>query len=595
MTDDTRPERTVDDGDRERLPKLCGADVELGNFVLGVAERARGSGAEASRALLREFSGFPDTRLPDTWADRRDAGNEQHGGHGRHTYDAPEDGRYWSKAWGYGHPSTIGVRYQAQDWGRRFLVNGGCAYIDLDHLEICLPEVLSARDFVAAWHAMLRTARQALVRANARQPHGRQIQVLVNTSDGSGNSYGSHVNVLITARAFENLFYRKLQYLLYLAAFHASAIVFTGQGKVGSENGTPAADYQVSQRADFLETLTGPQTTWRRPIINSRDEPLCGSRHGYGQGPPCDGMARLHIIACDSTLSHVATFLKIGTLQIVLAMVEAECIDRDLVLDDPLDAIVRWSHDPTLHARARMSSGHEVTAVDLQHRFLEAAARFVARGGCAGVVPDAEMIVDTWARTLADLDARNWDGLAGSLDWVLKRSLLAGAMRKRAHLAWTSPEIKHLDHLYCSLDEDEGLYWACERAGVIERIAGEDAVAALVAAPPENTRAWTRGALLARAGPGEVIDANWDRIRFDVADGRGWRRSRSIDLANPLGWTRQASEEAFQRAGSLEEVLEGLDALRPAPMIDAEYDGSANQTMCSSPYARRLPGRDIVH
>ena len=44
-----------------RLPKLCGTDVEVGNFILGV-DRAIGSGAEASRALLREIEGFPRAR-----------------------------------------------------------------------------------------------------------------------------------------------------------------------------------------------------------------------------------------------------------------------------------------------------------------------------------------------------------------------------------------------------------------------------------------------------------------------------------------------------------------------------------------------------
>jgi proteasome accessory factor A len=598
MTDDTRWGPTVEGDDADRLPKLCGADVELGNFILGV-ERANGSGGEAARALLREFHGFPDTRPPDRWTAPRYGGHERdardtrealyHREHDRYTYDASATDPRWTGTSGRGGTSPIGVQYQLQDWGRRFLVNGGCAYIDLDHLEICLPEVLSARDFVAAWHAMLMTTRQALTQANARQPRGRRLQVLVNTSDGSGNSYGSHLNVLITARAFDNLFCRKLQYLLYLAAFHASAIVFTGQGKVGSENGRPPADFQVSQRADFLEALVGPQTTCRRPIINSRDEPLCGSRYPYAYGARGGGMARLHVIAYDSTLSQVATFLKIGTLQIVLAMIEAECVDRDLALDDPLDAVVRWSHDPTLAARARTTSGGEVTAVGLQQKFLEAAARFVARGGCAGVVPDAELILDTWARTLDDLDARNWDALAGRLDWVRKRALLVGTMQRHPHLAWTSPEIKHLDLMYSSLDEDEGLYWACERAGAVDRIVEPDAIAARVAAPPENTRAWTRGALLARAGPGEVTAANWDRIDFSLTDGRGWRRLRSLDLANPLGWTRQATEEVFRRTSGLDAALEGLDALKPASVIEPGYHGSTDATYSSSALVRRLP------
>ena len=45
---------------RRRVPKLCGADVELGNFVLGL-EHSTGTGVEASRALLRKIEGVSST------------------------------------------------------------------------------------------------------------------------------------------------------------------------------------------------------------------------------------------------------------------------------------------------------------------------------------------------------------------------------------------------------------------------------------------------------------------------------------------------------------------------------------------------------
>ena len=129
-----------------------------------------------------------------------------------------------------------------RDHDRRFLpTNGGCCYIDLDHLEIALPETWSAFEHVAYWRAMLGVARQAMVSANKRMPDGRRIQVLANCSDGLGHSYGSHTNVLVTKAAWENIFHRKPHYLAYLAAFQTSSIVFTGQGKVsGGENGKPA-------------------------------------------------------------------------------------------------------------------------------------------------------------------------------------------------------------------------------------------------------------------------------------------------------------------------------------------------------------------
>ena len=126
--------------------------------------------------------------------------------------------------------------YNPQDWGRKWFTNGSCIYIDLDHLELCLPEVISAYDHVAAWQAMLRIAR-APVRGQRKAASGKKYQVLVNNSDGQSHSYGSHLDFLVTRRAWEEIFHRKLHPLLFLAAFQASSIVYTGQGKVGSENG----------------------------------------------------------------------------------------------------------------------------------------------------------------------------------------------------------------------------------------------------------------------------------------------------------------------------------------------------------------------
>ncbi len=284
-----------------RVAKLLGADVELGNFIQGAAPP---TGAAASRLMLSQIPGV--------------ARNYVH----------------W-----------------AQDSHRRFLwSNGGCAYCDLDHAEFPIPEVTSASDFVAVWHATLRLARSAMLEANLQLPAGQRLQVLVNNSDGTGHSYGSHCNVLITRRAFDNLFGRKLQHLLFLAAHQVSSIVYTGQGKVGAENGAPAVPYQLSQRADFFETLSGLQTTFHRPVVNTRDEPLCGPF--AGMDATAKDLARLHVIFYDSNLCHVACYLKAGALQIVTAMIEAEEIDVRLILDDPVEAVLQWSHDPSLRPRA---------------------------------------------------------------------------------------------------------------------------------------------------------------------------------------------------------------------------------------------------
>ena len=246
--------------------------------------------------------------------------------------------------------------------------------------------------------------------------------MLINNSDGRGNSYGSHLNFLISRRTWDSLFHRRLHYLAYLASYQATSIVITGQGKVGSENGAPPVDYQLSQRADFFETMTGTQTTFRRPLVNSRDEPLCGlTDKGMPKRSMDSKLARLHCIFYDSNICHVACLLKCGMFQILLAMLEAGRVRQRLILDDPLAAVRRFSHDPSLRARARTATGLRLTAVEWQRLFLEDAQKFVAAGGCGGAVPRAEEILDLYADTLEKLQTGNLEALTGRLDWVLKR------------------------------------------------------------------------------------------------------------------------------------------------------------------------------
>jgi Pup amidohydrolase len=525
-------------------PKVIGADFELGNFVLGL-NRPGGTSRLASRALLAEIEGLP--------RESSSAGRAR-----------------WECASPYGHHTSLGYYggnsgtaedekggsgYSLQDWGRKFLAaNGGCAYIDLDHLELCTPEVRSAWDFVATHHAMLRVARQAQQAANARLDSGRRIQVHANNSDGAGNSYGSHVNFLMTQRAWANLFTRKLHQLLWLASYQASSIVFTGQGKAGSENGEPQVPFQLSQRADFIMTLVGPQTTFERPIVNSRDEALCGSNE---RAQP---FGRLHVIFFDNTLCHVSTLLKVGVMQILVAQIEAEQINPNLILDDPVEAVKRWSRDLSLGARCRMASGQNLTAVELQMLFLEDARNFVARTDLGGVVPRAAEILGLWEDTLAKLRAGDTAALAPRLDWVLKRCALERALGRRPGLGWGSPELKHLDQMYSSLDTTQGLFWAFEREGMVERVATDAQIDWFVHNPPQDTRAWTRAMLLRVANPEVVDDVGWDFVRFRFKDGY-WHTHHRLELASPADLNRAQAETAFAQSARLDELLDELEAL----------------------------------
>jgi proteasome accessory factor A len=535
-----------------QLPKLCGADFELGNFIDG-PESLTGNTALAARLLLREFEGLP---LATSWQLGKSAQQA--------AVDAASDKRPGEPNMDIGGPvarqADAEPDIDPQDWGRKFLpANGGCAYIDLNHLELCVPEVCSAFDHVAATHAMLRLARRALDAVNHKLPADWKIKVLAANSDGLGNSFGSHLNVLVSKEAWKRMFCHQLQDVLFLAAYQVSSILFTGLGKVGSENGRPRVRYQLSQRADFFEQVVGLQTTFNRPIVNSRNETLCGSPHlGQPQERSGPSPARLHVIFYDNNLCHHAALLKIGVLQIISAMIEARQTDMRLLLEDPLRAVLAWSHDPTLRARVPLVEGGRTTAVELQLRFLESAKRFVSKGGCDGIVPRAAEIMRLWEDTLLKLHRSDFDALVPRLDWLLKMRILEHALSQHPNLTWESPEVKHLDHLYSSLDD--GLYWVYERSGMVERVVSEGHIERLTHEPPSDTRAWTRAMLLRRAGAEAVDFVDWDSIRFRTPGTFVWPQTRTLELPNPLGFTKETAERHFSQAGAFGSLLDALGA-----------------------------------
>jgi len=492
-------------------PKVCGVDSELGNVLVGAALRTAGvgTGREASRALLRKVQGVARCGLQP----------------------------------------VSGSGYNPQDWGRKYLPsNGGCIYIDLDHLELCIPEVLSAYDHLAAWHAMLRIARDALDAANEDLPAGQKIVVLVNSSDGQGHSYGSHLSIQLTRAAWDNIFLRKAHHMLFLASYLASSVIFTGAGKVGSENGRPPVKFQLSQRADFFEVLSGIETTFRRPLVNSRDESLGRS----------ESTARLHVIFFDNTLCHRSSLLKVGVTQIVLAMIEQEYVSCDLLLDDPVAAVGAWSRDPSLETKARLASGGSYTALELQWSLFEKASRFVASGRATGVVPRARDILALWEDTLEKLET-DVAALAPHLDWVLKKTIIERAIERNG-FEWSSPKVKLLDLFYSSLDSEEGLYWIHERAGSLERLVTDARIERFVHTPPADTRAWTRAQLLRKWGR-LVDDIDWDRIRFRIPGEGYWCQYRSFDMPDAQGLTRKEVGSILKDAQGLNEVLDRLEEL----------------------------------
>jgi proteasome accessory factor A len=270
----------------------------------------------------------------------------------------------------------------------------------------------------------------------------------------------------------------------------------------------------------------------------------------------------------------VATLLRVGTMQIVLAMIEAGDVDCTLALDDPLSAVRTWSHDPTLQSPALLVTGQAVTAVQLQRRFLERAKRFLDRGLADSLVPRAGEIVALWEDTLEKLERADWASLAGRLDWVMKQTLLSRVLSRNSELGWDSPEIKHLDQLFSSLDPSEGLYWSVAASGCVEQVVSEEEIARFMAEPPSDTRAWGRAMLLRHAGTA-VDRVDWDFVRITRRNTFGVRECWRVDFPDPLDADAARVSRATQSASSLEELLVALGATveRPVSTLESYYSG----------------------
>jgi proteasome accessory factor A len=357
--------------------------------------------------------------------------------------------------------------------------------------------------------------------------------------------------------------WRRPHYLAFLASHQVTSIVYTGQGKVGSENGRAPVDFQLAQRADFFETLCAEQTTYNRPLVNSRNESLCGDRD--------DDYARLHHIFTDGGLAQVATYLKVGTLQLVLAMLEAGDIALELLLDELVAAVVEISHDPSLRTPVALASGGGATALQVQRGVLERARRHGDRTGFP-TVPDADAILECWQDTLDRLDTGELAAVSDRLDWAAKLELVELARRERANagnpLGWDAPELKHLDLLHSSLDPAKGLYWAYQAAGAFHSVVDEAEIVRFTREPPDDTRAWTRAMLLRQFGSsGEIERVDWDRVVLDATGDDGRLRRVELALDDPCGHTRADNAHLFTRGVAAAASATGGDTPSPRSTI----------------------------
>lgn len=414
------------------------------------------------------------------------------------------------------------------------LTNGARFYVDHAHPEYSSPEVTNPMDAVrwdkAGEQVALDACRFASV---AGEP---DIVLYKNNTDNKGASYGAHENYLMRrSTPFGDI-------VRHLIPFFVSRQVVCGAGRVGIGQDGREHGFQIAQRSDFFEVEVGLETTLKRPIINTRDEPHADPEKSR----------RLHVIIGDANLSEVSTYLKVGTTALVLDMIENKFISDDLNVNHSVASLRAVSHDPTLQYLLERSDGRTLTAVQLQWEYFHLASAYVADRYGSDVDPDTAEVLRRWGSVLDRLE-RDPRECAGELDWVAKLHLLE-SYRDRDGLDWDDAKLHLIDLQYSDIRPEKGLYHRLVRLGRMERLLSEESVTAAMHDPPEDTRAYFRGRCLDKY-PDSIAAASWDSVIFDLPGHDSLQRVPTVD---PLRGSKAHVGELIDRSETASALFSAL-------------------------------------
>ncbi|MDP8955364.1 MAG: proteasome accessory factor PafA2 [Actinomycetota bacterium] len=414
------------------------------------------------------------------------------------------------------------------------LPNGARYYVDHAHPEYSTPECATARGLVVHDKAGERILEKSLESVRDLLLPGQRIAIYKNNTDGKGNSYGCHENYLVDRTTPFSRIVRDL------TPFFVTRQIFTGAGKVGSESPREEARqvaYQLSQRTDFFEAEVGLETTLKRPIINTRDEPHADP----------EKYRRLHCIVGDANMCEVATFLKVGTTALILKLIEDDLLP-DLSLEGPVAALHEVSWDISCRQTVRLRDGRRVRPLELQWEYLDHAKKFVKESE-----PTAENgeILQWWEAVLTGIEE---DPLSmhRELDWVAKYRLLE-AYRERDSLDWDDGKLALIDLQYHDVRQSRGLYYRLVETGKVERLVSEAEVEAAISNPPDDTRAYFRGRCIQKYMD-SIAAASWDSIIFDT----GADVLQRVPTREPLRGTKEHVEELLDDSENATDLIAAI-------------------------------------
>jgi proteasome accessory factor A len=320
--------------------------------------------------------------------------------------------------------------------------------------------------------------------------------------------------------------------------------IIVGAGKVGAETEAGLESdpfFQLSSRAEFFEEVVGLETTLKRPIINTRDEPHADAER----------FRRLHVIIGDANMSQVATFVKLGSTALLLAVLEDSGLGAFPAMPrHPVGAVRGFALDPTLKCAVLCEDDRERTAWDFQDELWRLAHDHVEQHGGDAVATPAEIqLVLTQWREMLDGVRDDPESVADRIDWVAKLRVIRG-FQERHSLSNGDARLQAIDLQYHDLRPERSL---AQRVG-LRVMHGDDAVREAVHNPPGSTRAYFRGQSVARY-PGEIVAANWDSVVFDLGEGPLQR----VPMLDPLRGTRLLTEELLETSATAQALLQALD------------------------------------
>jgi proteasome accessory factor A len=409
-------------------------------------------------------------------------------------------------------------------WGRSsnvFLRNGARLYLDVgSHPEYATPECDDVAELVAHDKAGERILEGLLVDAERRlheEGIAGDIYLFKNNTDSAGNSYGCHENYLVSR---QGEFSRLADVLI---PFLVTRQIVVGAGKIIQ---TPrGASYSVSQRAEHIWEGVSSATTRSRPIINTRDEPHADAER----------YRRLHVIVGDSNMSETTTMLKVASCDLVLRMIEAGVVMRDLTMENPIRAIREIAHDMTGRKKVRLANGREASALEIQLEYLTRARDFVDRRDLR--TPVIDRTLDLWERGLKAVESGDLSLVDREIDWVIKWKLIE-RYRAKHDLPLGHARIAQLDLAYHDIHRDRGLYNLLAKRGAVARVTDDLSVFRAKTVPPQDTRAKLRGDFI-RAAQERRRDFTVDWVHLKLND----QAQRTVLCKDPF----RAVDERVQR------------------------------------------------